>query len=67
MPIVRSTERWASDVINSPVQKPPRHSLCALSRAQMISDSLTVPGSPYWLVSFFEFIPFYLLLIKFFC
>ncbi|VDO39563.1 unnamed protein product, partial [Onchocerca flexuosa] len=40
-------ERWASDIISSAVQKPPRNSMCALSRAQLISNILaTKSNSP---------------------
>ncbi|MCP9260391.1 hypothetical protein DINM_003746 [Dirofilaria immitis] len=42
-------ERWASDVISSAVQKPPRNSMCSLSRAQLISNILaTKSNSPFW-------------------
>ncbi|KAM3720686.1 E3 SUMO-protein ligase [Dirofilaria immitis] len=42
-------ERWASDVISSAVQKPPRNSMCNLSRAQLISNILaTKSNSPFW-------------------
>uniref|UniRef100_A0A8R1XQN7 RanBP2-type domain-containing protein n=1 Tax=Onchocerca volvulus TaxID=6282 RepID=A0A8R1XQN7_ONCVO len=42
-------ERWASDIISSTVQKPPRNSMCALSRAQLISNTLaTKSNSPFW-------------------
>ncbi|EFO24411.1 hypothetical protein LOAG_04071 [Loa loa] len=42
-------ERWASDTISSAVQKPPRNSMCSLSRAQLISNILaTKSTSPFW-------------------
>ncbi|KAL3998699.1 Zn-finger in Ran binding protein and others family protein [Acanthocheilonema viteae] len=42
-------ERWASDAISSTVQKPPRNSTCALSRAQLISNILaSKSSSPFW-------------------
>lgn len=42
-------ERWATDTISSAVQKPPRNSMCTLSRAQLISSILsTKSSSPFW-------------------
>uniref|UniRef100_A0A0R3RPF5 RanBP2-type domain-containing protein n=1 Tax=Elaeophora elaphi TaxID=1147741 RepID=A0A0R3RPF5_9BILA len=42
-------ERWANDAISSAVQKPPRNSACALSRAQLISNILASKSSlPFW-------------------
>ncbi|VDK88023.1 unnamed protein product [Litomosoides sigmodontis] len=42
-------ERWANDAISSPVQKPPRNSACAMSRAQLISNILaSKSSSPFW-------------------
>ncbi|VDM07344.1 unnamed protein product [Wuchereria bancrofti] len=42
-------ERWATDTISTAVQKPPRNSMCTLSRAQLISNILsTKSSSPFW-------------------
>uniref|UniRef100_A0A915Q693 RanBP2-type domain-containing protein n=1 Tax=Setaria digitata TaxID=48799 RepID=A0A915Q693_9BILA len=46
---INGPERWATDTISSTVQKPPRNSMCALSRAQLISNLLaTKSTSPFW-------------------
>ncbi|CAG9536051.1 unnamed protein product [Cercopithifilaria johnstoni] len=42
-------ECWANDAISGAVQKPPRNSACALSRAQLISNILaSKSSSPFW-------------------
>uniref|UniRef100_A0A1I8EJ85 RanBP2-type domain-containing protein n=1 Tax=Wuchereria bancrofti TaxID=6293 RepID=A0A1I8EJ85_WUCBA len=38
-------ERWATDTISTAVQKPPRNSMCTLSRAQLISNILSTKSS----------------------
>ncbi|VDN01814.1 unnamed protein product [Thelazia callipaeda] len=42
-------ERWANDFVSNAIQKPPRNSMCSLSRAQMISNILnTKSPSVFW-------------------